>query len=201
MLRDAATPSDSAYPPPSPASIQTDGKLVCLGAPPVPPAMPLFEMLFRRLTVGGSLIGGIKETQEMLEFCAEKGVLLPYETISADYINTAYERCGMGAMGVVRVWHVRGMGWSSTGSVCVRNGAVRKVRKAKGTRAIWVRNCFPCAATSPFCMLSDVPFVSSLSCRPCACTHPAQDPQERRALQVRHQHPGHTRAVVMHRMQ
>ena len=54
--------------------------------------MPLFDMLFRRLTVAGSLIGGIKQTQEMLDFCAEKNVLLPYETIAASEINTAYER-------------------------------------------------------------------------------------------------------------
>lgn len=42
--------------------------------------------------IGGSLIGGIAETQEMLEFCAKHDIVLPYETIAADYINTAYAR-------------------------------------------------------------------------------------------------------------
>jgi hypothetical protein len=46
--------------------------MACVGAPPDPPLMPTFSMLFRRLRVAGSLIGGIKETQEMLDYCAEK---------------------------------------------------------------------------------------------------------------------------------
>ena len=56
------------------------------------------------------------------------------------------------------------------------------------------------AYTSSVCAQINVPFVPSLPCRLRACTHPAQDPQERRALQVRHQHPGHARAVVTYRM-
>lgn len=45
-----------------------------------------------RLTIGGSLIGGIKETQEMLDFCAEKGIACDVEKIDMDYVNTAMER-------------------------------------------------------------------------------------------------------------
>jgi D-arabinose 1-dehydrogenase-like Zn-dependent alcohol dehydrogenase len=45
-----------------------------------------------RAQVAGSLIGGIAETQEMLNFCAKHSIELPYETIPASYINTAYER-------------------------------------------------------------------------------------------------------------
>ncbi|GAX83416.1 hypothetical protein CEUSTIGMA_g10841.t1 [Chlamydomonas eustigma] len=74
------------------ALLKTSGTMVCVGAPGVPPAMPTFAMLMRRLTVGGSLIGGIKQTQEMLEFCAQHNLVLPYETISADYVETAYQR-------------------------------------------------------------------------------------------------------------
>ena len=45
-----------------------------------------------RLTIGGSLIGGIKETQEMLDFCGEKGIVCNVEKIPIDYVNTAMER-------------------------------------------------------------------------------------------------------------
>ncbi|GFH27019.1 PKS_ER domain-containing protein, partial [Haematococcus lacustris] len=54
--------------------LKTDGTMVCVGAPAEPPTMPTFAMLLRRLRVTGSLIGGIKETQEMLDYCAEKGI-------------------------------------------------------------------------------------------------------------------------------
>ncbi|KAG1659810.1 hypothetical protein FOA52_002146 [Chlamydomonas sp. UWO 241] len=72
--------------------LKTGGKLVMLGASPLPPTLPIFSLLFRRLTIGGSLIGGIAETQEMLDFCAKHSIILPYETIPASYINKAYER-------------------------------------------------------------------------------------------------------------
>ena len=44
------------------------------------------------LTIGGSLIGGIKETQEMLDFCGEKNITCIIETVSADYVNQALDR-------------------------------------------------------------------------------------------------------------
>ena len=46
----------------------------------------------RRLTIAGSLIGGIKETQEMLDFCGEHGIVCDVEEIPIDYVNTAMER-------------------------------------------------------------------------------------------------------------
>ncbi|GFH27020.1 PKS_ER domain-containing protein [Haematococcus lacustris] len=72
--------------------LKTDGTMVCVGAPAEPPTMPTFAMLLRRLRVTGSLIGGIKETQEMLDYCAEKGIECMHEIIPADYVNTAWER-------------------------------------------------------------------------------------------------------------
>ncbi len=45
-----------------------------------------------RLTIGGSLIGGIKETQEMLDFCGEKGIVCDVEKVDIDYVNTAMDR-------------------------------------------------------------------------------------------------------------
>ena len=49
-------------------------------------------LIFKRRSIAGSLIGGIRETQEMLDFCAEHGIVSDIETIPMDYINTAYER-------------------------------------------------------------------------------------------------------------
>jgi 8-hydroxygeraniol dehydrogenase len=69
-----------------------NGKMVLVGAPPEPMKIGAFDLLFGRKLVAGSLIGGIKETQEMLDFCAEKGVVSDIEKISGDYVNTALER-------------------------------------------------------------------------------------------------------------
>ena len=70
-----------------------DGALVLLGAPPEPHPMPsVFSFLRGRRSLSGSLIGGIAETQEMLDFCAEHGVASDVETIRMDQINEAYER-------------------------------------------------------------------------------------------------------------
>ena len=57
-----------------------------------PLEVPAFALIPRRLSWAGSAIGGIRETQEMLDFCAEKGILPETELISADQINEAYER-------------------------------------------------------------------------------------------------------------
>ncbi|KAL4540594.1 hypothetical protein Ndes2526A_g03565 [Nannochloris sp. 'desiccata'] len=54
------------------ALLRASGKYVCVGAPPEPYQIHAFALLMRRILVGGSLIGGIKETQEMLDICAEK---------------------------------------------------------------------------------------------------------------------------------
>ena len=64
-----------------------------LGCVP-PEAIPVdaFSLIRWRRKLMGSLIGGIAETQEMLDFCAEKGITADIEKINIDYINTAYER-------------------------------------------------------------------------------------------------------------
>jgi len=51
-----------------------------------------FELMMQHKMVSGSLIGGIKETQEMLDFCGEKGIVCDVEVMKADYIGTAYTR-------------------------------------------------------------------------------------------------------------
>jgi uncharacterized zinc-type alcohol dehydrogenase-like protein len=73
-------------------SLKRDGTMVLVGAPPLPSEVAAFNLIFGRKKLTGSLIGGIKETQEMLDFCAKKKVFSDVEVISADQINTAYER-------------------------------------------------------------------------------------------------------------
>jgi len=72
--------------------LKVDGTLVNVGAPSEPLEVPAFALIPRRLSWAGSAIGGIAETQEMLDFCAEHGILPETELISADRINEAYER-------------------------------------------------------------------------------------------------------------
>ncbi|KAA0081090.1 NAD(P)-dependent alcohol dehydrogenase [Mycolicibacterium sp. P9-64] len=72
--------------------LAVDGTLVELGAPEKPLTVPFFPLAGGRRSLSGSMIGGIPETQEMLDFCAEHGVTPEIEVISADYVNEAYER-------------------------------------------------------------------------------------------------------------
>nr|WP_308426030.1 NAD(P)-dependent alcohol dehydrogenase [Lentzea pudingi] len=72
--------------------LKTDGALVNVGAPEEPVSINLFGLLGGRKTLAGSMIGGIAETQEMLDFCAEHGLGAEIELIDADQVNTAYER-------------------------------------------------------------------------------------------------------------
>ncbi|MFD6185818.1 NAD(P)-dependent alcohol dehydrogenase [Streptomyces goshikiensis] len=72
--------------------LRVDGALVNVGAPEEPVALNLFSVIGGRKTLAGSMIGGIAETQEMLDFCAEHGLGSEIELIRADEINEAYER-------------------------------------------------------------------------------------------------------------
>ncbi|MER5374175.1 NAD(P)-dependent alcohol dehydrogenase [Streptomyces sp. NPDC002553] len=72
--------------------LRTDGAFVNVGAPEEPVALNLFSVIGGRKTLAGSGIGGIQETQEMLDFCAAHGFGAEIELISASEINDAYER-------------------------------------------------------------------------------------------------------------
>ena len=72
--------------------LKLDGTLTLVGAPEKPASVAAFNLLLKRRRLAGSAIGGIRETQEMLDFCAEKGITADIEKINIDYINTAYER-------------------------------------------------------------------------------------------------------------
>ncbi len=70
-----------------------DGTLCLVGAPELPhPSPAVFNLIFGRKSIAGSLIGGIAETQEMLDFCAANGVVSDVEVIPVQKVNEAYER-------------------------------------------------------------------------------------------------------------
>ena len=72
--------------------LNTDGVMICVGAPPAPAQVPAFNLIFQRRSIAGSLIGGIPETQEMLDYCAEHNIVSDVEVIDIKDINEAYER-------------------------------------------------------------------------------------------------------------
>jgi alcohol dehydrogenase (NADP+) len=72
--------------------VRTNGAFVNVGAPPEPLSVPVFPLLGQRRSFAGSGIGGIRETQEMLDFCAEHGIAAEIERISAEQINEAWDR-------------------------------------------------------------------------------------------------------------
>src|SRR6202043_3316224 len=72
--------------------LKRDGTLTLVGAPTEPLGVSAFNLIFQRHQLAGSLIGGIKETQEMLDFCAEPRIACDIEMIPIDKINEAYER-------------------------------------------------------------------------------------------------------------
>ncbi|MGH3523887.1 MAG: NAD(P)-dependent alcohol dehydrogenase [Mycobacterium sp.] len=72
--------------------LDVDGTLVELGIPERPMPVPAFALALMRRSLSGSNIGGIAETQEMLNFCAEHNVTPEIEVIEPDYVNEAYQR-------------------------------------------------------------------------------------------------------------
>ncbi len=74
------------------ASLKMDGTMVLVGAAPEPNTVAAFALIWGRKKLTGSLIGGIRETQEMLDFCAKNKILADIELIAANQINEAYER-------------------------------------------------------------------------------------------------------------
>jgi alcohol dehydrogenase (NADP+) len=72
--------------------LRVSGVMVCVGAPPSPAQIPAMNLIFGRKSIAGSLIGGIAETQEMLDYCAEHNIVSDIELIAMKDINEAYER-------------------------------------------------------------------------------------------------------------
>ena len=75
------------------ALLKRDGTMCLVGVPDSPhPSPSIANLIFKRRKLAGSLIGGIKETQEMLDFCAEHNITSDIELIPIQKINEAYER-------------------------------------------------------------------------------------------------------------
>jgi uncharacterized zinc-type alcohol dehydrogenase-like protein len=72
--------------------LRVDGTLVNVGAPAEPSKYSVFSLIMGRRSIAGSLVGGISETQEMLDFSAQHGIAPKIEVISANEVNEAYER-------------------------------------------------------------------------------------------------------------
>ncbi|KAJ3058594.1 hypothetical protein HDU98_005305 [Podochytrium sp. JEL0797] len=74
------------------ALLGTDGTHILVGGSPDPFVLPAFSLIPRRIKIGGSLVGGIKETQEMLDFCGEHNITSDIELVGANYAEKAWER-------------------------------------------------------------------------------------------------------------
>jgi len=72
--------------------LRTDGVQICVGVPPIPEHLSASHLIGGRRSIAGSLIGGIAETQEMLDYCAVHNILSDVEVIPITAINLAYER-------------------------------------------------------------------------------------------------------------
>jgi len=72
--------------------LKQNGKFVMVGVPAEPLSFHAFGLIPKRKTITGSMIGGIRETQEMLDFCAKHKITCPHEIISGDKINESYDR-------------------------------------------------------------------------------------------------------------
>jgi len=68
------------------------GTMVLVGIPPEEPTLDAVKLISKRRSIAGSMIGGIRETQEMLDYCAEHNIVSDVEVIKMDYINEAFER-------------------------------------------------------------------------------------------------------------
>jgi uncharacterized zinc-type alcohol dehydrogenase-like protein len=72
--------------------LKTDGTMILVGAPERPTPVQAFSLISKRRRLAGSLIGGIKETQKMLDFCAQHRIESDIELIPIQQVNEAYER-------------------------------------------------------------------------------------------------------------
>jgi uncharacterized zinc-type alcohol dehydrogenase-like protein len=72
--------------------LRRNGRLVQVGAPPEPLSLAVFNLIQNRRTIAGSMIGGLAETQEMLDFCGKNGIAAEVEVIRIHQVGDAYER-------------------------------------------------------------------------------------------------------------
>ncbi|KAL4182782.1 hypothetical protein AMTRI_Chr11g151980 [Amborella trichopoda] len=78
------------------ALLKANGKFILLGAPDKPLQLPSLSLIYGRKLIGGGMVGGIKETQEMIDFCAKHNIITDIEVIQLDNLNTAMKRLAEG---------------------------------------------------------------------------------------------------------
>ena len=74
------------------AALKQDGAITLVGLPDKPPSFQMFSLISRRASINGSMIGGMKETQEMLDYCGQHNIVSEVEVIPIQQVNEAYER-------------------------------------------------------------------------------------------------------------
>jgi uncharacterized zinc-type alcohol dehydrogenase-like protein len=72
--------------------LRRDGNIIIVGAPDKPHAISGFGLLFQRRSISGSIIGGLAETQEMLDFCGKHNITADVEVVPIQKVNEAYDR-------------------------------------------------------------------------------------------------------------
>jgi uncharacterized zinc-type alcohol dehydrogenase-like protein len=92
--------------------LKRDATMTLVGAPPNPVPLAGFSLITRRRQLAGSLIGGLPETQEMLDFCAERGIVCDIEMITMPQVNQAYERMLKSDVKYRFVIDMKRSGWS-----------------------------------------------------------------------------------------
>lgn len=94
------------------ATLKTNGRLVLVGIPDSPHQSPdITPMVFRRLSISGSSIGSIRETQEMLDFCGEHGITADIELITGEHVESAFSRMLKGDVRYRFVIDMQATGW------------------------------------------------------------------------------------------
>ncbi|WMV15397.1 hypothetical protein MTR67_008782 [Solanum verrucosum] len=92
FILDTVSANDSLGPYLELLKIKINGTFVIVGAPDKPMDLPSFSLIFDKRTVKGSMIGSIKETQEMIDICGKYNIMCDIEIVAPDKINEAYER-------------------------------------------------------------------------------------------------------------
>lgn len=102
--------------------LKLDGTMVLVGVPEISPELPVFSLIGRRRSVAGSLIGGIPETQEMLDYCGEHGIVSDVEVIPIQEINQAYERMIQGDVRYRFVIDMKSLGDGKSPAQALKSG-------------------------------------------------------------------------------
>lgn len=142
-----------------------DGTMVMVGAPPERVPLGVFSLLFGRRRLAGSAIGGIRETQEMLDFCGQHGIVCDVEQIAPGQVNQATSGCCRATCGTASCWTWRGC------STIAWHGPVRARRRWNGLSRWYTcrraSRCWPGARspTARWAAGRPAPVTGTVGCR------------------------------------